>query len=167
MGRGHHEFIDTNQIEWEKPHPNFYIKQLSKDTRTGASSILLLLKKGVKIVEPEAHFAYEEGYIISGKLREGTKGAADEIVFTTGCYFYRPGGIVHGPWEALEDTLSFLTLDRQLINIRNPYMWDCPKCKRRIMWRMRACSHCYTKRPKEAVRYKLLPKAKTFVSARR
>ena len=167
MGRGHHEYINTNEMPWEEIRPGFLTKELSKDKLTGAQSRLLLLKKGVKISEYEAHTAGEEGYIIYGKLREGREGAPDEIIFTDGCYFFRPGGLLHGPWEAVEDTLSFLTLDRKLINIRNPPVWDCPKCKDKMLWQMKVCTNCGKQRPKSAKRHKMMPEVKTFVSTRR
>ena len=153
-------------MRWQKIRPKMYFKELSRDNRTGARSILLLLKKGMKIIETEAHIASEEGFFISGKLREGIKGSKNEIIFTKGCYFFRPSGILHGPWEALEDTISFLTLDRTLNNIRNPYVWDCPNCKDGMMWSLDTCTNCHTKRPRDSKRYKVFPDIKTFVSIR-
>ncbi|MDG6905164.1 MAG: hypothetical protein JRN20_05185 [Nitrososphaerota archaeon] len=137
------EKLDTNSLDWKEAAPGMglYVKILSQDDDTGAITRLLLLKKGFNNHHEEARLALEEGFVISGKLREGLA-TESPIEFGSGSYYVRTPGTVHGPAEAIEDTVLLQTVDRGANLLISPVFWQCNSCKARTVTELDTCSGC-------------------------
>ena len=169
------DFVDSNKLKWQQVMPGLYYKALSRDAG-GVTNHLFLIKKGLKSEGPECHRASEDMYIVSGKLKlahgrlKDKKGNPKENIFKEGCCVSNPGGVLHGPWEALTDVLIYTNLyvpSRPKFSNKvfvNPPVWECPKCREKIMWQIKTCTYCNATRPKNAVKFKPIKEAPTIIS---
>lgn len=104
MARPHIECIHESALPWERHRlpsgRTVEVKTLSRDPQSGNHTSLIRLPAGWVQDLRKAHPAPEEMFVLSGRLRVG-----DTIL---GPYEYlRVGpGILHGPEEALEETLA-------------------------------------------------------------
>ena len=156
--RSHVEVLDTKRVKWKIISKGVSLKILGMDNESGSDTVLVSMKKGVRTTLPEAHEATEEIFVISGRIRmtdwmrKGRSGR--EVTISKGCYIYRPKGSLHGPWEALEDTLTIETHDGRFTRIFNPDVWECSKCYDKLLWELPKCSNCGRKRASGSLRFK-------------
>ena len=96
---------ETDSAE-EMTHYEYGIKSLRKDPHTKESSFLFLASpqtfppqwKGLQ----ETHPVVEESFVVAGEMI-GPKERRSE-----GAYFWRPPGILHGPYGSLKGCVSFI-----------------------------------------------------------
>ncbi len=159
------DILDTDSIPWieiQTKDPSAHTigkKILCQDGKSNARTQILSLKKGLRTQLQEAHLCSEESFTISGKIRHtswfhpGRDG--QEIITGTAFYSYRTPGHLHGPWEALEDTI-ILEIHTEPFTVKvNPYVWECGTCHDKVLWELNRCGNCET--PKSVVQDKFRP----------
>ncbi|MBV9323457.1 MAG: DUF4437 domain-containing protein [Chloroflexi bacterium] len=86
MPRPHIEFVQQQDLAFEAAHDGLDVKQLSRDTETGASSSLVRVPAGWRRPGPIHYLADDEFYVLSGDL------AISGTTYTEHCYGFLPGG---------------------------------------------------------------------------
>jgi hypothetical protein len=90
--------IDSNLLDWKRTETAGVLsKELRRDPGNGARTWLLRVAPGA-VVRWESSSALREGYLVNGDYRhsECVLGEVATGQYTTGGYFYRPGGAVNG-----------------------------------------------------------------------
>jgi hypothetical protein len=166
MGKRHIEFLEADKVNWTVNSEDVCVKLLNLDKTTGADTILVFMRKGTGKALPQAHVASEEIFVLSGKIlitkwsNPGRNGETSEA--GKGTYMYTPGGILHGPWSALEDTVTLEIHDRYFRWIFNPEVWECQCCHDKLLWEMTCCSNCGTAKHANARMFKPIERQKTI-----
>jgi hypothetical protein len=164
--------LDTSAIPWieiktkDSLAHSISKKILCQDRNSNARTQIMSVKKGVRTEFPEAHICSEESFIFSGKIRHtswfhpGRNGT--EMITGTGFYSYRTPGHLHGPWEALEDTV-LLEMHTEPFTVKvNPFIWECNACHDKILWELNNCGNCGEPKSPNQERFKPVPTAETF-----
>lgn len=90
--------IDSNLLGWEATEtPGVARKELRNDPGNGARTWLLRIAPGA-VLRWQSSSVVREGYLVSGDFRnsECVQGEPVTGQYSTGGYFYRPGGAVNG-----------------------------------------------------------------------
>jgi len=106
--------IDTNAVPWAGTitpgfPPGAMRKSLRTDPDTGASTWLLGVLPQWRETRSEIHPVSEEAYQLLGEI-DGNHGT-----FASGCYFWRPPHIPHGPFRTKTGGLTFFRTDGPLV----------------------------------------------------
>jgi 2,4'-dihydroxyacetophenone dioxygenase len=92
--------VDPENVEWEKiALPGIKIKYLHKDTRTGASVALVRFDRGAGMPDLHLHASNQFMYVLQGKF------SYPGIEVKEGMLYINPKDHVHGPSQALEDSI--------------------------------------------------------------
>jgi 2,4'-dihydroxyacetophenone dioxygenase len=103
--------VDPEKLEWEKSSiPGVRFKMLFKNEETGALIMLTHFPKGTGISTPHLHPSNQFLYVLKGKF------AYPGITVKEGEFYINPRDHVHGPSQALEDTLVIELVDGPLYN---------------------------------------------------
>jgi len=109
MARPHIECVNESGISWIRytlPGGSAVeLKTLSEDSTGGNRTSLVRLGLGWAQGAAIAHPAPEELFVISGRLRVG------DVVLTPYHYLRIAPGVLHGPVEALDDTIAIWILE--------------------------------------------------------
>jgi len=109
MARSHIECIHESDIAWvryELPSgPAVEVKTLSRDPEGGNHTSLIRLQRGWAQTGATAHPSPEEVFVLSGRLRVG------DVVLGRYHYLRVQSGVLHGPVEALEDTVAIWIME--------------------------------------------------------
>jgi quercetin dioxygenase-like cupin family protein len=106
---GKETVIDPEKVEWETSQvPGVRFKLLFKNEETGALITLTHFPKGAGIPNPHLHPSNQFMYVLKGKF------SYPGIVVKEGEFYINPKDHVHGPSEALEDTLVLEMVDGPL-----------------------------------------------------
>ncbi|QQE80505.1 DUF4437 domain-containing protein [Alicyclobacillus sp. SO9] len=100
--------IHSDEMGWrEKSIPGLSEKMLWRDEDTGASIALIRFKKGVGIPSKHVHASNQFMYLLSGAYAYTESG----ILLQPNSFYWNPKGNVHGPTEAVEDTIFLEIFD--------------------------------------------------------
>ena len=109
--------LDSEMVEWQATDiAGVSTKDLRSDPGNGARTWLLKIEPGASLPWQSSSIP-REGYLARGQYQDSECVAGEALTwtYTTGGYFYRPGGAFHGGPEASAITESVWVLRERLL----------------------------------------------------